>query len=882
MSIDLSTLHHYYRSDYELESPERLGLQHLIPMVDGLVEWHRFGTLLNVPQNVLRKLEEEHPRNIDRRVTEILRYWLENDADPKYYEVLDALEKIPNERYLVKDFIAKIRSKVQFPKPPLKEISITHQEKLADSLKEMQKKFARFVTKIQEALENLGNFQKIYRFVVNYLQDTFTPRRDPENIIQLFISLQGHYCFMNYEILKEIACEFVEKDLKESMHEYKKALNKWQKSTTVREFKVAMEKAAKPAIDDPSPDQCLECLVMLKLEGEWLKITIENLQRLLKYLFGGKRSIFTRIKIIEGSVIVRALAPKSEMLSLLCKSSRKCKELLYLGVLSIQVGSLYFEALPVFPCLSFTFELGLCEAINKHCNLDLIRFLLDIGTKINAEGLAGLTPLMMAASYNNVAAISLLAEYKADLELFSESHPPSSAIHFAIVDGRKEAAEILLDLGVPPNLHNPIIGITPLMAVAMTNQEEIFAVLMDRYQDRVMIDFQDINGFTALLYACQHGYTFIVERLLKAKANTNLKVKNGLTALHLACYLGHQELVKQLLNCNADPNISLQDGTTPLITATYYKYYKIVKLLLQSSALVDTQTDSTTGQATALLIASVDDDVQMMFLLLNAKANVNIKDAAGMTPMHKACFNGNKEMVQRLLENGANPNLCTLTGDTPLHTAFCGKINAEIIRLILAAGANPNAVEKTYKLTPLHLACCMNEIAIIETLLSADKININVLDVNGRTPLSFASSLGHSKAVEILLKAGANTELGENICGWTPIFFAAAVGHLETLTLLLEHGAILKEDNDGRTPQAIAEQTGHLEAHKILSKGYVAQEYKKVVTLAPLKSVQPLELIESYCKSILSQVKSLRNIFSNFFKQFEHFAGSKVTAGAVQ
>ena len=872
--MSLSTL----RSSVPLESPSPLTLQHLLPIVTGLVKWETFGALLNVPTAVLRKLEEEHPRNVNRKVIEILQYWLDNDENPAYYNVIEALEKIPEERHLATKFRSQRIKNLRVANSPLKELTVKEREELAQSLDKIQIKFARLVTGVQKALESKArlNFDEVYRFVINYLGNAFTAaKHDPENITQLFVCLQTEpgYCFMDYHIIKVLVRTFVKEEMKEKLYQYKKALKKWSKSTTVQEFKAAVEGAANAASlsDSQSSDQCL---VVLRLEGEWMKVMIKNLWRLLKYLFDEKSSILNKIKIIEGSVLVLIRVPKSELLPLLSICSQKYTQLLYLGVLSIQIGDLELRSPPVFPYLCFTFERGLCEAIHRKCDIALLQFLLDIGTRVNVNGLADLTPLMMAASFNNTDAISFLSKNNADLGMFSTNSPSSSAIHFAIVDDRVEAVKLLLKLGVSPNHHNCQTKITPLMAAALAGREEIVTLLLS--QDKIEINFQDCNGYTALMNACAYGYTIIVKKLLDAGAKPNIKSSGDdqTTALHLACSQGHEEVVKQLLEYNyTDPNISLRDGSTPLMTAIYFKYYKIVKLLLQSGAYVDPQTDKSRGQATAILLASADNDTQTMSLLLNNMANVNVQDALGLTALQNVCLHGNEEMAQRLIGKGADPNLSTATGDSPLHAAIVGN-NANIVSLLVNAGANPNATGYL-KLTPLHLVCYSKNLAILEVLLNTDETNTNVLDLEGHTPLCLAASQGLSKIVEMFLMAGADTELEKDTNGWTPIFFAVQGGHCETLKLLLKHGAILKKDNQGQTPQTLAAEMGNSEAQKILSQSLAISTATTKTDVKDTKSKmsatsQLLDSISMYCKSLFSKMNELRPHFASSFKQIEH------------
>lgn len=59
-------------------------------------------------------------------------------------------------------------------------------------------------------------------------------------------------------------------------------------------------------------------------------------------------------------------------------------------------------------------------------------------------------------------------------------------------------------------------------------------------------------------------------------------------------------------------------------------------------------------------------------VLLNAKADANLKDDCGRLPLHLACANGTPDMIELLLKKGANVNGRDVNGCTPIH--YCVKV----------------------------------------------------------------------------------------------------------------------------------------------------------------------------------------------------------------
>lgn len=65
---------------------------------------------------------------------------------------------------------------------------------------------------------------------------------------------------------------------------------------------------------------------------------------------------------------------------------------------------------------------------------------------------------------------------------------------------------------------------------------------------------KDINGLTALHWACAYGQLMSVQLLLEAKAQIDIEGPDGETPLLLAASGGHHDVVRLLLSGAANPN----------------------------------------------------------------------------------------------------------------------------------------------------------------------------------------------------------------------------------------------------------------------------------------------------------------------------------------
>ncbi len=164
----------------------------------------------------------------------------------------------------------------------------------------------------------------------------------------------------------------------------------------------------------------------------------------------------------------------------------------------------------------------------------------------------------------------------------------------------------------------------------------------------------------------------------------------------------------------------------------------------------------------AMCDAAGKGDVDEVRRLLDAGANVDGTDYAGMTALQNAALTVEPEVVRLLLERGADPEITAGDGDTALLTAVAGGWNrftsaqeegaAEMIRAIVDAGAKLDA---------------QNE--------------------KGETALILAAEVGDQTTFDLLVERGANAAI-KNKSGETAISIAREKSRYAMTRKLAQHG----------------------------------------------------------------------------------------------
>lgn len=259
--------------------------------------------------------------------------------------------------------------------------------------------------------------------------------------------------------------------------------------------------------------------------------------------------------------------------------------------------------------------------------------------------------------------------------------------------------------------------------------------------------------------------------------------------------------------------LSLMDGEQALSDAVLRDRYKAVRLLLAAGVNVDSRAGEHTSKS-ALMLACSNGNKDMVRMLLDSGASLDLKDSYGRSALHVAAEDKRSSIVQMLLDRGADANTLTHRAATALMIASKRCCN-DVVRILLDHRADVS-LKDSRGFTALHHAAFEGNVGIAGMLLDKGS-EINACDKMLTTAIMVASLNHHGDTVQLLLNSQADIGLKDRN-GLTALHHTFPNGSdVHISRMLLDHGADIESTtNYGRTGLSTASLHSSLPLVKLL------------------------------------------------------------------
>ncbi|MBP5427568.1 MAG: ankyrin repeat domain-containing protein [Clostridiales bacterium] len=219
---------------------------------------------------------------------------------------------------------------------------------------------------------------------------------------------------------------------------------------------------------------------------------------------------------------------------------------------------------------------------------------------------------------------------------------------------------------------------------------------------------------------------------------------------------GNFELTKNMLEFGVDVNIATPSGDTALMVACLGENEEVVRLLLSKKARLNEKYMQGLSAVKFIDDYGISENVAKIVLeaVLDKKdLNSNMEGEGSLSPLMYALRRSNISLVKVLISLGVDVNCVDKYANTPLKD-ICSSTenitNIRIAKLLIDNGADIN--KENYRgITALMIACCSDNIGFVKLLLveGADVLKKNK---NGKTALDMAQEIDNKDMINLLRK----------------------------------------------------------------------------------------------------------------------------------
>ena len=188
---------------------------------------------------------------------------------------------------------------------------------------------------------------------------------------------------------------------------------------------------------------------------------------------------------------------------------------------------------------------------------------------------------------------------------------------------------------------------------------------------------------------------------------------------------------------------------------------------------------------------------EVVRVLIDSGADVNVRNGDQGTPCLGAAFFGRADCLRLLIDNGANPTLVNSTGSNPMSATYSNREFTQMIADVLQMEIDFEAVQAGREVCREILGPFYPGFVPSDSTTS---------DAGPNEALFTAIALGDLPGLNRLIASGTSLKVRDSF-GSTPLGVAAFLGRSECMAALIAAGADPREPNlDGSTPMQVIDQ----------------------------------------------------------------------------
>lgn len=346
------------------------------------------------------------------------------------------------------------------------------------------------------------------------------------------------------------------------------------------------------------------------------------------------------------------------------------------------------------------------------------------------------TPLHIACLYGRTKNVELLLSSSQYSNIKCKNREGNSPLHLAAMYGHLECVKLLIEKGLkialPGNSQQRILHFA-----AANNHEELARWILE---NKGRVNCTDKFKRSPLIHAVKNGNLRMASILLQNGADFNQPDSSNNYPIHYAAAYGFQECVDLLVQAGADLNAVNSWNLSALCVAMQKNHFGCVKQLVGFEKTDVNCKDDQGRTMISLSLDSLDEEMlERIKFLIDKKADCNIADVKGLTPLIYACKMKAESIVQfhpdwpdQQQQNHYQPygRAQPVQEDNEEVKAQkakcireCTRLIEQVIELFLSSGADINKAGLEAQ-TPFSVAFDAQNYNIVNILLENKKLDL--------------------------------------------------------------------------------------------------------------------------------------------------------------
>jgi|UniRef100_A0A6C0GZF5 ankyrin repeat protein len=378
---------------------------------------------------------------------------------------------------------------------------------------------------------------------------------------------------------------------------------------------------------------------------------------------------------------------------------------------------------------------------------------------------------------------------------------------------------------------------TQLFNFAISQDWENIEKIIKENKD-IDLNIRDDSNNYLIQFIILYNKPNLIDIFVEKKCRMDIIDNDGKTLLYYAIKFNYIKLVEKLLSINyiGFPIIDLKDKN---------KYYPIHHAILFNNQSI-------------------------LEILINNKADINIKDSFGNTPLFIAIKQKNFKIIKYLLSNKKiNINITNDIGETALHIA-CNYEQESIVDLLLQnKDLDINLQDFQNKFTPIIYAIALNNFNIVNMLINQDNINLLLQDNLGNTAVHHSIIEETSTEIKKIINEKIEKDKLKEIFNMTNI------NGNTILHLLLENNiqinlSLYIENTNLNLQNYIGNTIWHLFGKRWYNYIEILEKKKNNIFIKNKKNIIPFDLYKDSDKFLDMIIKSYYNYLKSKKKEWKN------------